>query len=449
MRKRTGLLVATLALGVGVLASTALSGSRSVAVPRALAAPAKEPGLLGIQRYGRTFAIGRIATPSLRVARPRLYLSGDATSWAYCPDRSLLAVATQDDALGSAIRFFDPVAVKQLAKTTLGFGYVAGLTWVSPSRLLAVLDESEQQRLELAWIDLIGPKPEIALRKTLPYSLAGSHAIGRNLALLVAPSQGIGPAKLLVVDAAGAVRTTVPLQILAGSKPVDASDQSRVLLRTEWPAFVADPSGNAAYVIPAAGAVARVDLSSLAVTYHALARPVPLLGRVHDWIEPRAEAKEIDGSERHGQWLGSGVIAVSGTDGQPYTDKNGQTQARVRPSGLQLIDTNSWATRMLDPGADSFTVTKNVLRATGAAFDTGTGRHTSMGLSVYGFDAQKRFHLFGRKSAGVTAIWGGRGYVSVNASPMLRVIDVRSGKILRKRRTPVPELLLGDNSLSR
>src|SRR5919108_151388 len=66
------------------------------------------------------------------------------------------------------------------------------------------------------------------------------------------------------------------------------------VIETAWAGgklVAVDKAGNRAFVVGAGSPVAEVDLETLAVTYHDLATPVSLPGRLHDWLEPPAETK--------------------------------------------------------------------------------------------------------------------------------------------------------------
>src|SRR5205814_8698871 len=65
------------------------------------------------------------------------------------------------------------------------------------------------------------------------------------------------------------------------------------------------------------------------------------------------------------RWLGSGVVAVTGGDETATVDASNQVHVSWAPAGLTLIDTNTWGTKLIDRGADSFAVDGDSLLVTG------------------------------------------------------------------------------------
>jgi hypothetical protein len=79
------------------------------------------------------------------------------------------------------------------------------------------------------------------------------------------------------------------------------------------------------------------------------------------------------GPVRAAQWLGDGLIAVSGSDaaiaGFDQTDT---------PAGLRILDTRTWTERLVEPEADTFTLVGGTLLTA----------HNG-----YGIDGRRRFRL--------------------------------------------------------
>jgi hypothetical protein len=98
--------------------------------------------------------------------------------------------------------------------------------------------------------------------------------------------------------------------------------------------------------------VAAVDLLSLTASYHRPTAAVSALGRLNAWLQPSAEAKGDDGPVRRAQWLGRGLLLVSGSNVRGTT-----TDVESEPAGVDLIDTRRWTVRTLDPDGDSFVAT--------------------------------------------------------------------------------------------
>ena len=197
-------------------------------------------------------------------------------------------------------------------------------------------------------------------------------------------------------------------------------------------------------MIPANGSVAEVSLSTLAVSYHSLAQPVSLLGRLHDWVEPKAEAKGLTGPVRTARWLGSGVVAVTGGDETATVDASNQVHVSWAPAGLTLIDTNTWGTKLIDRGADSFAVDGDSLLVTGSTWSDSD--RTGMGLAVYGFDGARKLSVFRGDAARVVLAFRGKAYVDLGRPYTATVVDLASGRILADRHAPLARLLIGDGS---
>jgi hypothetical protein len=85
-------------------------------------------------------------------------------------------------------------------------------------------------------------------------------------------------------------------------------------------------------------------------------------------------------------WLGRGRFAVAGwDDGAPGSDS--------RLLGLQVVDTQSWRTRTLDPGTDYFCVAGHSV----------VGHHLDGSLVVFGFDGVRRLALSPKDATGFPA----------------------------------------------
>jgi hypothetical protein len=181
------------------------------------------------------------------------------------------------------------------------------------------------------------------------------------------------------------------------------------------PGLAVDPEGRRAFVV-APRVVAKVDLASLRVSYHELGSR-----------EPAAVAKTSTGFWRRAQWLGGGLLAVSGSD---------STSMRTQPAGLLVVDTRTWRVRTLDRGASAFVLEGGLLLATGSG-----------GFAGYDLDGAKRFALFDGLQAFVAEVYRGRAYVWVTRAggpqEPLRIVDLASGQVVGERGAPLPRLLDG------
>jgi hypothetical protein len=316
------------------------------------------------------------------------------------------------------------------ADIRLDGGAVGALAWLTGGRVLA-LQEVDSERQRLIAVDLA--KRRVAARRALGGSVLRLGRTVRELVILLAPAQTIGPARIAVADRQGVVRFVRLERILAGSKLLGTGSDHRV--DTRLPGLAVDPEGRRAYVVDKSLA-AEVDLRSLAVSYHTLNRPASSPIRRSSRFEPTAQAKQVSGHVRSAGWLGGDRLAVSGTDTE---------QAGTQPIGLLVIDTRSWNIQTIEPRASSFVVAGNHLLATGGSWDAATSRVTGIGLVAYGVDGGKRFQLFDGESAWLAEVYGGRafvGIISAQAGP-LQIVDLSTGRVVGERPPRLPWLVQG------
>jgi len=348
--------------------------------------------------------------------------------WTVSPNGQGLAVVRNDAA---SLLLVDVDRMRVTASIRPGGGAVGALAWLTPRRLLA-LQEMPGERQRLLTVDLATRR--VAARQALGGSVQQLASTARELVMLLAPAQSIGPTRIAVADRQGRVRVVQLPRILAGSKLLGTGSNHRVDARL--PGLGVDPQGRRAFVVDK-GLAAEIDLESLAVSYESLERKASLLSRIWNWLEPAAAAKQVSGHAREARWLGGGLLAVSGTD----------TEAgRTQPAGLLLVDTGDWRVRTIDRNAMTFQLAGDALLATGSSWDAAAGRTTGMGLAAYGFDGGKRFHLFDGRQAWVARVYGGRAFVGLPGQDELHIVDLTSGSILATRPQQLPWLLLGSGS---
>lgn len=335
--------------------------------------------------------------------------------WTVSPDATQLAVVRND---GSALRLVDARRLRVTADVRLGGGPVGALAWLAGGRALA-LQEAGSERQRLIAVDLV--KRRVAARRALGGSVLRLARTTRELVVLVAPAQAIGPARIAVAGPRGTLRSVRLDSILAGSKLLGTGSDHRVDARL--PGLAVDPQGRRAFVV-AQSVAAEVDLRTLAVSYHTLEPPRSLLVRLRDWLEPAAHAKQASGYVRLTRWLGGDVLAVSGTDTEQLD--------RTRPAGLLLVDTRGWTVRTVDGRTTGFQVAGDLLLATGES-----------GLAAYGFDGGKRYELFEGERTWLAQVYGGRAYVGAAGQEPLRIVDLAAGRVVGERPSPLPWLVQG------
>ncbi|HEY8774830.1 MAG TPA: hypothetical protein VIM05_09695 [Gaiellaceae bacterium] len=425
-------------LGVGALALGLLVVAGPTARPLGLAGPdrqAKE--LVGVVfRDGEGNSLIRL-DEGLNAHGPRLRV-GYLDAWTLSPQSDIAALSTHPTDTGSVqdvLRFVAVRSLKLVPRTIPLGGSALTMLWANPHRIVALVQDCCTNTVSVAVVD------PGARRILSSAPLGGDAAVwtraGDRLLVLVTPANAIGPARLVVVDAVGGVRTVKLERVVAGNSWPD--DHSSGMLGTQQiPAVAADPATNRAYVIQPDGPAAEVSLESLDVSYHELA-PASLAARLSAWLQPEAQAKGMNGTAWHGLSLGNGFVAVTGNVQRAVINGNTE-QMSSSPAGLALVDVRNWTIRTIDRGADEVAVADGLLLATGRSWSSTEQRTTGMGLAAYGPDTKLRFHLFEGGSAWVQQTWGGRAYILVDGKTT--VVELATGRVVEQRAGTTPWLLL-------
>lgn len=329
------------------------------------------------------------------------------------PDGDFLAVGEGE---GGAVQFIDVDQMRTLGKVDVGSAsYVERLHWVKPDLLLASLGGTP------GMVAALNPETKQILSV---HDLGGatlySQPAGKELVSLVAPTDRIGPARLVVFDGSE-LREVALADVPAGWEQIEGTDEGDYRMRQSVPGLAVDEEGTRAVVVPAGGRVAEVDLDSMEVRYHDLSEPVSLWGRLRDWLEPAAQAKAMDGPDRNAVWLPSGLIAVSGSQ---YTD-DGKT-VKVTPAGLALIDPSDWSVRRLSDEPGWVTLKGDAVLASG--WKQGSDEQV---LIVFDTEGNLRFSLK-REGADLSQVGGNQLYATSHNGTRFEIIDLESGKIVGK-----------------
>jgi hypothetical protein len=324
------------------------------------------------------------------------------------PTGDLLAVGGSEQAV---VQLVDGDGMRALRTIELGAGaFVERLHWARPDLLLASLGGSPSQAAAL------DPETgEVLSVEPLGGTVLYSEPAGDELVFLIAPPDRIGTARLAVFDGS-TLRSTQLTEIRAGYEQEGETEED-FRARQSIPALAVDPDGGRALVVPAGNRVAEVDLATLEVRYHDLAEPVSLLGRLRDWLEPRAHAKALDGPDRNAVWLPNGLVAVSGSH---YVDDGDQMS--VTPAGLALIDPSNWTVRSLSDEPSWVTFRDGALLA--SAWKSGSDEQT---LIVFDEDGDLRFSLV-REAADLSQVSGGRLYAATYSGTRFEIIDLATGE---------------------
>jgi hypothetical protein len=328
--------------------------------------------------------------------------------WVRAPGGDRLALGSGD---GGRLMFVDLRAMRRLSTLDLGpKGFVAGLAWPSPRRVVAALSGA---RVEIVVVD-----PEtrrLIARHRLPGAVARAARAPGGLVLLVSPQNRIGPATLAVATPTGLRTTVLPLE--AGIDPPAVSE----------PGLAVSPDGRRALIVPGGARVLEVDLRTLAVTERELSEPVSLLGQLRAWLDPAAAAKgPLEGPARSAAWVSADHVVVAGWNYRPTGERTMVSEA----AGVRLIDTRNWSVRTLAGQASSALVAGNTLLAFGGTQGQGL---RGIGLRGFGSDGRERFQLFGDRFVAVVTAVGRYAYVSEQsqANTRIQVIDIASGRVVR------------------
>lgn len=357
------------------------------------------PGLVYTPGYGNSI-VARYDPLTLGRSGPRVRLGGNASSWAWSPQRRYLAVASYPQRL----TIVEVSAMRVVARVRLapGGASVRAVTWAR-DRVLAVVETPRG-----ALVTAVDPLDGRVVRRTR-LSRPFASEFGRlpdGLVFLLGAQGRIAPAQAAVVDSEGRTR-------IVTARPVSAGLVPRVEQRR--PGLAVDPVGRNAYVVGAEGIV-RVDLDTLAVSKRA-----PL----------RTLAKFFTGSSRSSRWLGGGRLAVSGSDWSETVSGS---------AGLRIVDVRDWTTRMADRTASSFTVVGELLLVENAP------SRRALDVTAYGFDGTVRYRL---SLDGATWLkkHGRLGYTCRDAF-LRSAVDLATGRIVRSgfpARMRCPTLLVDDS----
>jgi hypothetical protein len=357
--------------------------------------------------------------------RVPLRLGGGSAS-AISPNGRLLAIGTGSP----GIQLIDLKRMKEVAFVQLGgTGWATYLFW-EHGLLYAVVDGDRHAALAV-----VDPAGGHVLRCDPLAGMVLGAEVGSNsgtgqVVVLTAPRRHIGRVTITVAGRKGG--DSVVVGGISGGASAE-NDANGYRARQVTPALAVDPDGHRALIVSASRTVATVSLDNLAVEYHTLSEPVSLLGRLHNWLEPRADAKVLEGPQRKAAWLGSGLVAVTGADYATVEDEQGNPTVKVEAAGLSLLDTSDWSIRKLDDETSDFSMFDSTLLAYG---DTSWGDPSKKGIGLTGYDLAGReiFHVLGRRKVVMVEPSGDLAYVFVNERRRI-VMDSVSGRVLGRPRT--------------
>lgn len=417
-----------LALVFLVVAGCAADGEAPVSPPEAADTP---DSLLAVVWQRNAASLAELDPLSLQpVGGRRIRLGSYGSGWSFSPDRSRLVLGGGGAA---SLRFVDVERMVSLGDLVLGGrGYVTALVWPRPDRAFALV---EWGAFGHAVVVVDPVRRHVVARHRLPGTLGALAPAGDEIVFLLGPASSIGASRVVIVDADGTLRSAPVNRIRSGLLP--GGETSDLISRHRTPGLAVAPGGERAMIVDPAGLVAEVELDSLSVRYHELGEPISLLGRLRDWLEPRAHAKASDGPARRALWLDEHLVAVSGSDAHAGTGASGTVEERNIPAGLRLIDTSRWTVRTVDPEASAFSLAGELVLAYGAVWDSSAQRFTGAGLTAYNRDGRPIFRVFRGEPVSWVQTAGRYAYAVVErGGPVLNshlyVVDLASGRVLRE-----------------
>jgi hypothetical protein len=394
---------------VAILAGAAAIALTSVAA----AAPAPNGRLLAITTgappaVSPTLVWVDAATLAL-LPGPTVALPPGAAGGLLSPDRSMYVFGSNGQ---PALILFDLERMQLAARLTTGrAGSAYPIAWPEPRRLFVEGWACCPVHAEVVIVDPV----DRSVVARVPLA-GGGFTAGRTTAGIVAlvePKTGIKAVRIAVIDREGMSRSVTVSRIKAGTRWRGKGADRFASIRQ--PGFAVDRSGQAAYVIDSSGLVAQVDLRTLQVSYHS--RATRQLAR---------SSKQINGPMVYAHWVGDGRIVVSGTTAKMQKTSSGWSQT-WSPAGVALLDTRTWTSRMLDPGASSFTISANgvLVPANGT-------------LSAYDIDGTLRYRVPLPAGNPYVSIFGEYAYVWTTDT--VTTVDLKSGSVVAT--LPKPSLYL-------
>ena len=357
--------------------------------------------------------------------------------WVISPDRTMLALATHSDAsnVGVSTLLFGNVSTLRWVRRGVRLdGYFRAAIWPRTGILYALAGNCCGSGGTLDTIDTVSK--QVVARTSIAGQIAAVARSADGLVALTEADNAVAPASLIVTSADGSEHAVSLGRILAGTH-FDQTSQDPIGT-TRQPGLAVDPAGDTAYVLDDSGLVAQISLRALSVSYHQLGEG-SLLARLSAWLTPPAEAKGLNGPMLTAQWLGDGLIALTGTSESAVKQKDGNTVFSSAPAGVRVIDTNAWSERTLDPQADSAVISDGLLLASGGSWrsDGNTTTSSGEGLAAYGPDETLRWHIDAGETITVLAAYGSRALIQkIDTGPTyvqepVQLIDLATGRTLR------------------
>ena len=377
-----------------------LTGLVLAAVLAGTAAAAQPARVLAVEWEGGGGKLRWVSPTTLRPAGPAVLNVGGAPAnvVAVSPDGKFAALG---GGTNGRLRIVRLAGLRQTGFVWLGGESVLAASWSTPDRLVAVTGSSPAGAVVVDLSDRT-----VVRRVSLDGTALAAVRAGNRLVTLLAPLEGVGPARLAIVDTRGGLRTVSLAPIEAGFSPPDSPDTAG---RYASPALATD--GTRALVL-AVDRFTIVDLTSLKVRSHRL----PIRGTARS-------AKLSRGWGRSAVWLRGNTVAFTGSHSRP--------DGPPTYIGVHVLDVATGSTRMLDAAA------LNLARA-GSTLLT-YGRDEFRG---YGLDGTHRYTLLEGTDTGYVQVAGRWAYVGVANSTRFTIVDVVRGRVAGQARSAKPVTVL-------
>jgi hypothetical protein len=341
------------------------------------------------------------------------YVTGPVLS----PDRRLAAFS---GSFGQVV-LVDLVHLRRLGEVQFGGPDtpVSAIGWPNPDLIVAVRCTQRGKECFDRRIVLLDPERR-RVRRTirLPGGVASAYdAVHRRTVFLAdARANGVAPARLLVVDADGSIRTVVLRPVRTGRSAVVQPGLPAGYERYRAASVAVDPIGGRAFVVSPYDPLAEIDLASLRVGYRRVAGldpPPRQLARAprRPWT---GTANPSEGKMRTAVWLGRARLLVSGRETR-LSAPGPMTRAADLPA--RIVDVSQGAVvRVLPAGW--------LQVAGGLLLVDGRGGM----VSAYASDGRLRWR---RQIPGYWQVLAGHLYGGRRDGTLTRAYDLRSGRPLR------------------
>jgi hypothetical protein len=299
------------------------------------------------------------------------------------------------------------------------------VSWPAANRLVAEAFLADAHRIGTHKLVVLDPARRRVLHQLHVdqwWSTGNGRTDGGRVAVLIASSIRLGHPRLLVVGVDGEIRTVNLTRMRAGLGHSSEGEVGR------FPGLAVDSTGERAFVVNEGEPVAIVDLRTLAVRYRGVSGlvipPRRLAGPAHD----TGTANPRRGPSRTAQWLGAGLVAISGFDG--YTGPAGRFSGESdAPAGIQILDTRTWHVRTLDLRPTSFEWLGGRLVAYARAWDPRARGVRGDALVAFDRTGRVRYRVRGK---GYWQSFAGRIFLEDRHLRLMDVLDPRDGHRLGK-----------------